>query len=484
MFYVSFGYYIFILLLLVVYYILPLKHRWFCLLIGSLGFYYCVCQSAIWIFIVTVFLSYLFGLFMDETYRISLNGKRKASCRFIYLLIFISVIIIPLLLIKIGILVWFNKEFDSYIFPLGISFYTLQIISYLIDIYYGKIKAQHNLLKYMLFVSFFPQIIQGPIPRYEQLGNELFEGHRFDEKMFSKGLQLIIWGFFLKLMVADKAGIIVDTIFYNFHVYKGCYILVAGFLYSIQLYTDFLACVTISQGVSSLFGVRLTDNFRHPYQAVSIKDFWRRWHISLSSWLRDYVYIPLGGGRKGRLSKYKNLIITFVISGLWHGVGYKYIFWGFLNAFYQIIGEITLPVKDKVYQILNMPKGSFVRNSVQKAGVFFWLMLAWIIFRADNLKIGIDMIASIFTTYNPWIFFDDSLFELGLIWKECIILIFAIIFLLFIETKQEKISVRDLILEQHIIVRWFIYIIAISVIWIFGTYGFGFNASDFIYGGF
>ena len=155
------------------------------------------------------------------------------------------------------------------------------------------------ILKYALFISFFPQIIQGPIPRYEKLGNELFEGHTFNSQGFMNGIQLIIWGFFLKFMIADKASIIVNTVFNNFATYNGLYVWIAAILYSLQLYTDFLACVTLSQGISLLFGISIDDNFQRPYFATSVKDFWRRWHMSLSSWLRDYVYIPLGGNRKG-----------------------------------------------------------------------------------------------------------------------------------------------------------------------------------------
>ena len=203
-----------------------------------------------------------------------------------------------------------------WVIPMGLAFYTLQMLSYLIDIASGKINAEKNLARYALYISFFPQILQGPIPRWSELAPQLFEGHEIREKNLREGLQLVLWGFFLKWMIADKAAILVNTVFDRFPSYQGVYILIAGILYSLQLYTDFLACVTLSQGVAQLFGISLADNSHQPYFSRSIREFWRRWHISLSRWLKDYVYIPLGGSRRGTAQKYRNLLLTFLISGL------------------------------------------------------------------------------------------------------------------------------------------------------------------------
>lgn len=491
MIYISWEFYFFVIVLLVLYYLLPLRFRWWILLIGSLGFFYWIDQEGTWVFLFTILVSYLMGLFLHYLCGISTQQfaerKHDFKCK-LCLFAAILIIAIPLLVTKnINFVLreWIHTaEFTNLIVPLGISFYTLQMISYLVDIYKGKIEPQRNVLKYALFVSFFPQIVQGPIPRYEQLGAQLYEGHRFAEKTFVKGFHLIIWGFFLKLMIADRAAIIVNTVFDNFPVYQGGYVLLAGILYSIQLYTDFLACVVLAQGTASLFGIELAENFNCPYQSRSIKEFWRRWHISLSSWLRDYVYIPLGGSRKGKLNKYLNLALTFSSSGLWHGTGYKYVFWGVLHAVYQIVGEITAPVKNRIYDAAKIPKDSFLCRVLQTTGTFFWVMIAWIIFRAKSLKTGIAMIISMLTTYNPWIFFDDSLFRLGLTWKECLLLLISVIVLFFIEREQRRICIRDWILGQHLVVRWALYIAAICGICVFGAYGFGFDPQDFIYGGF
>lgn len=446
------------------------------------------------IFLGTVIVSYLLGLTIyackeraeKEVDRADMERWYAITKTVLVMAILSSAI--PLLLVKNSdffLMVWFHREPVSWIVPMGISFYTLQIISYHVDIYKGRIRPQKDLFKYILFLSFFPQIFQGPIPRYEQLEGQLWGSSRhFDERAFSKGLHLIVWGFFLKFMIADKAGVIVDTVFGEPELYRGCYVLVAGALYSVQLYADFLSCVTISQGVAGLFGICLADNFMHPYRATSVKDFWRRWHISLSTWLRDYIYIPLGGNRKGRICRYVNMAIVFGVSGLWHGAGYRYLFWGLLHAVYQIVGEVTGPSREMLYDWLKIPKGAWLRETIQKTATFFWVMLAWIIFRVDCLKQGIRMVLSIFGTYNPWILSGDHLFQLGLSWKECMVLLFAIAILGVVSHLQEKICIRDWLLGQHIVVRWTVYLGAIAMIWVFGTYGHGFKARDFIYGGF
>lgn len=299
------------------------------------------------------------------------------------------------------------------------------------------------------------------------------------------GIQLIIWGFFLKFMIADKASIIVSTVFNNFATYNGLYVWIAAILYSLQLYTDFLACVTLSQGISLLFGISIDDNFQRPYFATSVKDFWRRWHMSLSSWLRDYVYIPLGGNRKGTCRKNINLLITFIVSGIWHGGQWSFVFWGLLHALYQIAGEFTEKMQKKAFHLLHIDWNSMVGIFIRRTFTFFWVMLAWIIFRAANLKIGLQMIKRMFTAFNPWIFFDNSLFRLGLSQKEWEVLIFAIIVLVLVSALQEScFRIRNWLGHQALLVRWIVYLVSICCIWVFGTYGYGFDAKDFIYGGF
>ncbi len=480
--FISFWFYIFLAVTVGLYYIIPVKFRWLVLLLASLGFYWIICDNSIIAFSILIgmsLLSWLLCLLMDKK-----NGGRKPIL--VILLLFIA---LPLLAFKeFGYI--FNTFFHKstplwWIAPIGFSFYTMQLIAYVSDVYQKKTEPEKNYLKFLLFVSYFPQIIQGPIPRHKQLGAQLIVGHNFDENKFVKGFMMILWGFFLKLCIADKAGIAVDTIFDNFPTYQGFYVLVGGILYSFQLYADFLACTSFAKGFSELVGIDIIDNFARPYFAISVKDFWRRWHISLSSWLKDYIYIPLGGNRKGAFRKYLNILITFAVSGIWHGGGFKFLFWGLMHGLYQIFGELLNPVKKGLKKALHIKDDSQVLRLIQSVWTFFLVMLAWIIFRADNLKTGLSMIKSMFTVPNVWIFTDDSLFSLGLVWKEVIVLLVCLGVLLAVGIIKEKgIAIRDNILKLNIAVRWGIYLALIVFIVIFGTYGFGFDAQAFIYGRF
>lgn len=325
--YTAISFYLFLSAVLLFYYVMPVSFRWIALLAGSAAFYFIACGTGWWILCLQILLTYAAGIGIGHWNRIcpaSLLGLKRAVFTAA-----LALTVFPWLLVKNGnfILGIFlrSQPLFSWAVPLGISFYTLQMISYLSDIYRGKIQAQSNPLKYALFILFFPQIVQGPIPRYEDLAAQLDQGHVFDESNFSRGFQTILWGFFLKFMIADKSAVVVNEIFAHPNQYTGCYVFVAGILYSLELYTDFMACTKICTGTARLFGIRLADNFMRPYLAVSIKDFWRRWHISLSRWLKDYIYIPLGGSRKGKRQMYVNLAVTFAVSGIWHGAGFRFL---------------------------------------------------------------------------------------------------------------------------------------------------------------
>lgn len=479
--FVSVEYYLFLFGAVALYYLLPLKVRWLALLAENMLFYYIAAQHGRKMFLAMVLLSYLGGLVLE---RVPQKGRFRKICLALILLLVGA----PLLAIKEGnflVQSFLGKNGWSFFAPLGLSFFTVQMVGYLVDIYTGKIQAQKNPLKYALFVSFFPQMIQGPIPRYQQLMPQLETGNRFAPENITAGFQMILWGFFLKFMIADKSAIVVNTVFANSESYKGMYVVLAGALYSLQLYTDFQACTKLAQGAARLFGIQIINNFNHPYFSKSIKEFWGRWHISLSECLKDYVYIPLGGNRKGKLRKYLNLIITFLVSGVWHGSGYRFLVWGGLHAVYQIIGDYTKPVREKLYALVGIKKNSSLQNAMKMIGTFCLATIAWIIFRADSLKKGLAMIVSIFTVYNPWILFNDSIFSLGLSWKEMTVLVISLLILFRVSRKQEQgIGIRETVQRQPLIVRWTISILAIVVIVVFGTYGFGFNAQDFIYGGF
>lgn len=373
----------------------------------------------------------------------------------------------------------------NFIVPIGISYYTLQSIAYVTDVYRGTILPERDLLKYTTFITYFPAIVQGPISRYRALSRELFhKRHRFDYDRFCMGLQLILYGLIKKLVIADNISVFVNRVYTNLWRYEGFTLYVAMIAYSIQLYMDFSGCVDICRGVSALFDVHLVHNFDKPYFSMSIKEFWQRWHISLSSWLRDYVYIPLGGNRKGVFRKYRNILVTFLVSGIWHGTGSTFLVWGLLHGWYQIIGEWSEPVRRKVKRWLHVVDGSASEKIYRILITFHLVAFAWIFFRASDMAEAWDYITKMMT-FNPWVLTDGSLFAIGISYHMMTFLVINIIVIFYIEYRQLKgVHFREAIARQHIGIRWFLYFLMIYDVLILGAYGADFSASAFLYGGF
>ena len=479
--YTSIEFFIFVIITCFVYYLtghlLKGRFQWCVLLAGSAYFYSLLIRntSSLLILFSSILVSYIGGIAVQKNW--------KELTRRIILTLSIVCVLCPFVLIKFnGTLIDFPS---SIAVPVGISFYSLQLISYICDCFRKKIVAQTNFPKHMLFTIFFPHIIQGPIPRYDSLGKQLFARHTYNSETFMHGIQKIIYGMFLKFMIADKAAVFVNHVFDGYDMYVGGYVIVAAVLYSFQLYTDFYSCTLISQGTALLFGIHLSDNFKHPYFSTSVKEFWRRWHISLSTWLKDYVYIPLGGARKGKARRYLNILITFLISGLWHGSSMNFIVWGGIHALYQIIEECTKGIENKLYPKMGISQDSLAYRIIKNVTTFSLVTIAWIIFRAKSLTVGIRMIKNMFGYYNPWSMFGMELFGAGLDYYDFSVLQTCIVVLVAVSYLQEKgISLHTWFQKQHLIIRWFLYILVIVFIWIFGSYGYGFNAQDFIYGGF
>ena len=467
--FLSLTFAIFFIISVMCYYVVPKKMRWGVLLISSLIFYIWSVPYLLIYLLFSAVTTYLFGRRTE---------KKKEHGKVLLALVILANLAV-LLTVKFAPLAGV-----SILAPMGISFYTLQVIAYCVDVYQGKTECQKNFFKYVLFVSFFPQILQGPIPRYHQLKEKLFEGHAFDYKTVKFGFQLILWGMFLKMVIADRAAIFVNAVFPEYHLYEGTILAVAAVLYSIQLYTDFLGCVCIAMGAAEVYGIKLQTNFARPYLAVSIKDFWRRWHISLSSWLRDYVYIPLGGNRKGKVRRYLNLMITFLVSGIWHGSGLQYIFWGLMQGGYQIAGEVLTPVRSRVRNALKIEEKSGLCIWWQRFCTFILITISWVIFRSASLRAGLSMLKRIVTDFTPWVLFDGSLYEFGISSHSFIALILCVILMIIVESMQEKGNIREILAKQHVIVRWGIYLGAIALVTVLGVYGPGYSATQFLYGQF
>jgi D-alanyl-lipoteichoic acid acyltransferase DltB (MBOAT superfamily) len=278
-------------------------------------------------------------------------------------------------------------------------------------------------------------------------------------------------------VIADRAALLVNEVFNNYPSYSGWIVAIAILLYTIQIYTDFSGCVDICRGAAQLFGINVMENFKQPYFAISIQDFWRRWHIALSGWFRDYVYFPLGGSRKGTFRKYMNILIVFFVSGLWHGVGFHYIVWGLMQGIFQIIGGITLPAKEKICSVLKIRRSNKLSLFVQHVFTFILINLSWLVFRANGTLAAVNMFKSIFT------FHPATIIKLTHI--DCIILGLSCLVVFCVSYYKEKgLSVRDKLSKHILPIRWGIFLLLFATVVVFGIYGPGYSDSSFIYMGF
>ena len=281
-----------------------------------------------------------------------------------------------------------NVQFPSLnvLLPVGISFYTFQALGYSIDVYYGKVQAEYNFITYALFVTFFPQLVAGPIERTGNLLPQFKVNHAFDYDQVSSGLRLALWGMFKKVVIADSLAVYVDVIFGTPGIYPAGSLALATFFFAFQIYCDFSGYSDIAIGCARVLGFRLMTNFKQPYFSRSISEFWRRWHISLSTWFKDYLYIPLGGNRKGKIRQNVNLIVIFLVSGLWHGAAWNFVVWGGLHGMYQIIGRNTASVRTAIAHSIGLGKESWLKKIMQLCITFVLVYFSWIFFRANSME--------------------------------------------------------------------------------------------------
>lgn len=463
--YLSLKFVLFVIAIFCIYNIYPRKFRWHILLIASLCFYASFDTRYVIFLLFTAITTFCFALLLS---------KYKRRKWILFLCIFMNV----------GVLFVIKKYVNM--IPIGISYYTLQAIAYLVDVYKQKVACESNFGKYFLFLSYFPAIVQGPISRYNQLSPQLTAGRRVSYDKCRRNLVLILFGLIKKLVVADRIGIFANYCFDNYMDLQGIILYIGAVCYAIQLYTDFSGCVDICRGISAMFGVELIDNFNAPYFAQSNKEFWHRWHISLSTWLRDYVYIPLGGSRKGVVRKYLNLILTFGVSGIWHGTEFHYIVWGMLQSVYQIVGESTYIIRKQFKKVTGVEEGSFSDKLYKVILTFNFTVFAWIFFRASGVMCGIQYIVRMCSSLALWDALNNITYTQGIsVWQIAILLlnIFAIIMADYIKRKYKS-TIEECVLKTHIGIRWFIYFAMIFDILLFGVYGSGYDMSGFLYGSF
>ena len=357
----------------------------------------------------------------------------------------------------------------SILLPVGISFYIFQALSYVIDVYKGRVKAERNLFKYALFVSFFPQLVAGPIERSSRLLRQVTAEHRFDWERTRQGLLIMLLGFFEKVVIADRACMYVDAIYGGWADASGAQIALATFVFAVQDLCDFAGYSHIAIGAAKVLGVELMTNFRQPYFAHSVQNFWARWHISLSTWFRDYIYFPLGAGRGGKLKQARNLMIVYTVSGLWHGAALKYVAWGMLNGALQVV-EGLLP------QPRHKPRFPKLDLLLHILWTDFLILITMLIFRAGSLSSALGMLLRIPTAWNaPGIESGFSAMQ-----TLCTSVCFVILFVIELIHEKRK-SLTELTDRLPAAARGLLYLLAVLAVIVFGVWGPGYAAQAFIY---
>lgn len=506
---VSIEFIVFVIISLLLYYMIPKKYQWIMLLVSSISFYLIGGTTAILYLIFTTLTTYFAGRLLgkynkeDKKYADIIKRKKR-------------LVVLVTALLNFGILFflkYWNPVADminnalqiekinrlELILPLGISFYIFQSIGYIIDVYRNKYEPEKNVFKYALFTSFFPQMVQGPISRFDSLGNELFSEHKFSWDNLKDGIQLLMLGYFKKLVIADRAAVVVNAVIGDYKNQSGSVLLVAMILYCIQLYCDFSGGIDVTRAVAKMFGITLVDNFKRPIFSTSLTDFWRRWHISLGSWMKEYLFFPLSiskpfvelgrkirkyiPGRAGKIAPVS--IITFIVYfviGIWHGGSLKYIAFGLWNGILITTSLLLEPFFIKVKQKLNITDKNKLFYIFQIVRTSIIVLIGRYITRAPRLLDVFDMAKITFTNFNLSNVFDGTMMNFGITMTDYIVIIVGTIVILIMEAIDEYgIGIKKLVEKQKVIVQWLILMISILTLTIFGICRGNYIASEFIY---
>lgn len=471
----SLAFAIFLPIVFIIYWALPHRFRWFILLVSSYYFYMSWNAKYIVLIFFTTLVTYLAGILLEKT----TNDKSRKG---------IVVVSTTLCLLVLFFFKYFNflsnSVFDflslfaiklnpiilKVALPVGISFYTFQTLSYVIDIYRGKINAEHHFGYYAAFISFFPQLVAGPIERTENLLPQIRKEQHFEYNQATYGLKLMAWGFFKKLAIADVLGTYVDTVYGNLHSYNGFAVVIAIFFFTIQIYCDFSGYSDIAIGTAKLLGINLMTNFKSPYFSTSIKEFWSRWHISLSTWFRDYVYIPMGGNRVSKKRHAVNLMTTFLLSGLWHGASWTYVLWGGIHGLIQCIENVITKGKKIKYTGIKWWSRVFL--------TFLIASIAWVFFRAESMTDALYVFTHMTSEYiNPISYAFHGCVDVGMGISGLLKIIFAMLVLAIFDYASLKTDVIDWVSARPLLLRYVIYLCLVFCIISFSYAG----GAEFVY---
>lgn len=525
--YTSLAFALFVFLCFAVYYAVPKRFRYIVLLLFSYAFYIITCNKYIIYMLVTTVSTYFAGIYIDKAYSeqkeyLKLNKekltkedkkaykqKMKSKAR---------LFMVTALLINFGILgflkyadfcianinlvklhLFHSSSFIGFfdlVLPLGISFYTFQSMGYLIDLYYAKYSAEKNFLKIALYVSFFPQIVQGPISRFNELSQTLYEGADYDSRNLIYGSYQILWGLFKKLVIADRVAVYVSNCVSRSSELSGTYLLLAIFFYSMQIYGDFSGGIDITIGVARIFGIQLAANFERPFFSKSVAEYWRRWHITLGTWFKDYIFYPITVSKSvinlgkwcrehineqvgKRVPIYFSMFGVWFLTGLWHGAQWRYIVWGLLNFVILTISTEAEGLYGKINRALRIEGTRF--QKVWQVFRTFWIMSFLRVFdlAEGGVSQAVHMIIRSVTSFTLPSF--EMIEQLGLDRQEFWAAIVGIVILFAFDLIQRRGSVRDMLMRSHIAIRWVLTALLVLAIVIYGSYGIGYDARSFIY---
>ena len=517
----------FFTILFVLYYLIPRRHQWKLLLAGSIFFYWFAGWYCLIYIGVTAVSTYLAGrkvgaLFarqeaflkahktdMDKEARKAYKAREK-SRRFRWMLLCLLLNFGILAVVKYTDFVIGNVNavlsatgstrllsFANLALPMGISFYTFQSMGYLIDVYRGKYAPERSLGKFALFVTFFPQLIQGPISRFDDLSQSLYAEHRWDSGQIARGGERILWGLFKKLVIADRLAIPLREMLGDPGTYNGVYVLAVMFLYAINLYADFTGGIDITIGAAQMLGIQVTENFERPFFSKNVAEYWRRWHITMGTWFRDYVFYPLSvskpmlkltqkararlGDFGKRVTVYLCTIILWFVTGLWHGASWNFIVWGLLNGVVIIISQECEPLYARFHGRFPRLKGTFGYRLFQVVRTF-WLMSAIRVLDCyRDVPLTFRQVGTIFTRFRPSVLWDGSFLNMGIGGGDWVIVASGAVLMLGCSLLGRRKSVRDRLAEHSPHLAWALCALLVASTLIFGVYGIGFDATQFIY---
>ena len=458
------------------YFALNPKYRWILLLLASYYFYMCWNYKYIVLIIVSTVVDYIAGITLYKTQRrrlriLILMGSLTTNLGLLFFFKYFNFFgdSINFVLDKINI--FYNVPTYHFLLPVGISFYTFQTLSYTIDIYRGKQEPEYHFGRFALFVSFFPQLVAGPIERSVNLLPQFRKAHTFDYERVKNGLLLMGWGFFKKVVIADRLAEYVNLVYNNPGGFSGLNNIIATFFFSFQIYCDFSGYSDIAIGAASVMGYDLMTNFRRPYFSKNIREFWQRWHISLSTWFRDYVYISLGGNRVAKWRWYYNLFITFLVSGLWHGAEWTFVIWGAIHGAYMVIGSATAKLRENLNRILGITKLPRLYTLFQVMITFVLVYVSWIFFRANNLSEAILILK------NHVVFSGNAQINLFRIPSDFYISFVGIFVLLVLDFGEERFSLWNRVKTLPVPVKVLLLVSFIVAFFLFAAW----NEADFLY---